>query len=138
MLSARHRLRDSTDIRRALRGRRAGGHLVVVHAVRVGKRRELPPRVGFVVSRAVGGAVTRNLVKRRLRGHVAGTLGDLPDGVDVLVRANPPAAQAEYAELATEYDRLLARVLARLDGQAPRASRSHRPQSGSSGTSAKG
>ena len=46
--------------------------------------------MGFVVSKAVGNAVARNRVKRRLRHLVAG----LPSPVtaDVVVRALPPAA----------------------------------------------
>lgn len=118
MLSARHRLRDSTDIRRTLRGRRAGGHLVVVHAVRSPERDGLPARMGFVVSRAVGGAVTRNRVKRRLRDHAALRFDLLPLGVDVLVRANPSAAQADYVDLGDEFERLLVRVLRRLPNPA--------------------
>lgn len=119
MLSARHRLRDSADIRRTLRGRRAGGHLVVVHAVRSPERDGLSARVGFVASRAVGGAVIRNRVKRRLRDHVARRFDLLPVGVDVLVRANPSAAEADYSHLGDEFERLLLRVLSRLPEVTP-------------------
>lgn len=59
-------------------------------------------RVGFVVSRAVGGAVVRNKVRRRLRGVVVEQRGMLPQGADVVVRALPPAADASYAELAAD------------------------------------
>lgn len=53
------------------------------------------PRVGFVVSGAVGNAVTRNRVKRRLR-HLAAA--QIPaerisaDGIGIVVRALPRAA----------------------------------------------
>ena len=59
----------------------------------------MPPRVGFVVSKAVGGAVVRNTVKRRLRALVAGQLATLPQGVDLVVRANPAAASASFTQL---------------------------------------
>lgn len=51
-------------------------------------------RVGFVVSKAVGGAVVRNRVKRRLRHLVARQLVGSPTGLDVVVRALPAAATA--------------------------------------------
>ncbi len=48
-------------------------------------------RVGFVVSKAVGGAVVRNRVKRRLRHLVALELAETPATRDVVVRALPAA-----------------------------------------------
>jgi ribonuclease P protein component len=86
----------------------------VVHAGQTDARAGLPPRVGFVVSKSVGGAVVRNRTKRRLRALVAARTGQVPDGVDVVVRANPAAAHATSAELATELDRLLPRVTAKV------------------------
>lgn len=56
-------------------------------------------RFGFIVSRRVGGAVTRNLIKRRLRTIVSGLLPEIRDGYDVVVIATPAAAQATYQEL---------------------------------------
>ncbi len=62
---------------------------MVVHAL-VG---EIPPtRVGFVVSKAVGNAVVRNRVKRRLRHLAASRLPDTPTTALVVVRALPTAA----------------------------------------------
>ena len=61
-------------------GTRAGRPLVVGHLlVRAeGMGDQEPARVGFVVSRAVGSAVTRNRVKRRLRELMRGYLQSLP------------------------------------------------------------
>lgn len=73
-----------------------------------------PARVGFVVSKAVGGAVTRNRTKRVLRHLVADRLNRIPQGSDLVVRANPAAAEASTAELAAELDRALDVVLRRL------------------------
>ena len=50
------------------------------------------PRVGFVVSKAVGNAVTRNRVKRRLRHLCRPLVDELEDGTVVVVRARPAAA----------------------------------------------
>jgi ribonuclease P protein component len=62
--------------------------------------------VGFVVSKELGRAARRNLVKRRLRHIVAGRLTDLA-GVDLVVRARPEAAVADYARLHIDVDRCL-------------------------------
>jgi ribonuclease P protein component len=68
-----------------------------------------PVQVGLVVSKAVGPAVTRNRVKRRLRHQLRARLGDLPAGGTLVVRALPPAATASYDDLGRELDRGLAR-----------------------------
>ena len=70
-----------------------------------------PARVGFVVSKAVGGAVVRNRTKRRLRALMAARLTGIPGGCDVVVRANPAAGDATSAQLGDELDRLLGQVL---------------------------
>lgn len=71
------------------------------------------PRVGLVVSKAVGNAVVRNRVKRRLRHlareHLAG-LGSLPGPVVLVVRALPAAATASYVELGRDLARCLDRA----------------------------
>ena len=90
----------------------------MVHATQTDARAGLPPRVGFVVSKAVGGSVVRNRTKRRLRALVAQRLSSIPDGVDLVVRANPPAAQATSRELAKALDPLVKRVVTGLGGTA--------------------
>ena len=96
VLPAEHRLRTSDEFRSVVRqGVRAGRHALVVRA------RATPTqasRAGFVVSKAVGNAVTRNRVKRQLRHLVAGELAHTPIGVAVVVRALPPAAAGHLAE----------------------------------------
>ena len=78
-----------------------------------------PARVGFVVSKAVGGAVIRNRTKRVLRHLVAARLTRIPAGCDLVVRANPAAAGATTPELAAELDRALDAVLRRLGSRSP-------------------
>jgi ribonuclease P protein component len=67
-----------------------------------------PARAGFVVPRAVGGAVLRNKVKRRLRQLVRGRLDELPAGTDLVVRALPTAAERSYPGLSADLDAALA------------------------------
>jgi len=65
--------------------------------------------VGFVVSRAVGNAVVRNRVKRRLRHLVLEHLTSLPGSAVLVVRALPAAAAARSAELDADLARCLER-----------------------------
>ena len=65
-------------------------------------------RFGFIVSKQVGNAVTRNTVRRRLKDACARQL-PLGDGIDVVIRALPAAAQASFAELLADVDGAVAR-----------------------------
>ena len=68
-----------------------------------------------MVSRAVGNAVVRNRVRRRLRHLVRDRLGcRCPAVPSLVVRALPDAAGASYDELRGDLARCLERVLARV------------------------
>ena len=104
MLPEPYRLRRRADFSVTVRrGRRIGGRDVVVHAlereqtdslVRVGG-----PRFGLVVSKAVGPAVTRHRVARRLRHVCAGLVDCVSADTDVVIRALPGTATATSREL---------------------------------------
>jgi ribonuclease P protein component len=112
VLPASNRLRRSDDFRRAVRtGRRAGRRAVVVHLLPGSGPTTEPARVGFVVNKAVGNAVLRNRVHRRLRAVMAARLPDLPAGSLTVVRALPTSASASYDELVADIDGALQRVL---------------------------
>ena len=51
------------------------------------------------MSKAVGNAVTRNRVKRRLRELAAATVSAYPQGLYIAVRALPASAGANWEEL---------------------------------------
>lgn len=117
MLAAAHRLRRSSDFAAAVRGgRRAGRGSVVVHLTVPSQPEQSEPartedssvRAGFVVSKAVGGAVTRNTVRRRLRHLVRERLDQLPPGSVLVVRAQPSAANASYQRLGADLDAAIA------------------------------
>ena len=129
MLPAASRLTKSHEFSTVVRrGRRAGRSRLVVHVLapgtgtraarpgpdRAAPRAEAAPtptrgsgepsRVGFVVSKAVGVAVVRHRVARRLRHLMRERLGWLPAGTLVVVRALPPAAQASSRDLGSDLD----------------------------------
>lgn len=118
MLTRAHRLTSSRLFSQSVRrGRRAGTRTLVLHLdVGAGLDR---PAVGFVVSKAVGPAVKRNLVKRRLRHISRERVSSLPGSAVLVVRALPPAADAPYAALARDFDHALDRLLSR-HAQTPR------------------
>jgi ribonuclease P protein component len=113
VLPVAHRLRRSREIDITVRrGVRSGRRLLVVHLGAGDDAR--PPAAAFTVSKAVGPAVTRNRVKRRLRHVVASRLADLSPGSRLVVRALPPAAAATSDELAADVDAALASATRRL------------------------
>ncbi len=139
MLAAAQRLKRRGEFAATIRGgRRAGRGSVVVHATVTDPSSALmiststssmstveqqheeparaegstpPARAGFVVSKAVGGAVARNRVKRRLRALMRDKLAGLPAGTDVVVRAQPGAADRAYPLLADDLDAALAAAM---------------------------
>lgn len=109
MLPEPYRLHHRAEFSRTVRrGQRIGRRDLVVHAyvhvyddladgdslVRVGG-----PRFGLIVSKAVGNAVVRHRVARRLRHMCAQVVDELPADTDVVIRALPGAATADSAEL---------------------------------------
>ncbi len=114
VLPAAQRLTDAPSFRTAVRrGRRAGSSRLVVHLVAPAGDEVVSssPRVGFVVSKAVGNAVVRNRVRRRLRHLARGHVDRLPASGMLVVRALPASAQASYAELDADLTRCLERVV---------------------------
>ncbi|MDQ0404994.1 ribonuclease P protein component [Streptomyces sp. DSM 40167] len=63
------------------------------------------------MSKAVGGAVVRTKVKRRLRHLVRDRIHLFPPGSLVVVRALPGAGDADHAQLARDLDAALERLL---------------------------
>lgn len=100
----------SAEFRATIRdGVRAAQRDLVVHA-----RRDLQhpdgPRIGLVVSRAVGGSVVRHRVSRRLRHAVGDMLGELVAEDRIVIRALPGSRDAASARLRGELDRGIRRT----------------------------
>lgn len=61
-----------------------------------------PTRFGFIVSKAVGDSVTRNLVRRRMRAVAHDVLPTLQTGTDIVVRGLPGVDQVPWQTLSSE------------------------------------
>ena len=119
MLPQQSRMRSPEEFKRTMRsGRRAGGATLSGHLLltAVAVPEDTKPKVGLVVSRAVGSAVVRNRVKRRLRELMRGRVAALPGGSLLVLRAHPAAAGARQADLAADLDLVLERLQRRQVG----------------------
>ncbi len=107
-MNRRYRLRDTrsfTRVRRAGRCRRGLGLVMCCQA------NCLPhSRFGFVVSKRVGNAVTRNRVKRRLRAIFHNHLPQIRTGFDIVVICRPQVADSTYQDLEQTCMHLVARL----------------------------
>ena len=112
MLAKANRITSADDYRVIVR---RGAKVAGAHTVSYLRSREsgTDARFGFIVSKKVGTAVRRNLVRRRLKAvcHEA-IVGGIRD-IDVVVRALPSAADAAWPELRAE----VLDALARRDGR---------------------
>jgi ribonuclease P protein component len=95
------------------RGRRVTGpHLMLFARPGAG-------RIGITVSRKVGGAVLRNLLKRWIRECYRRRRAELPGDVDMVVVARPTAAAADHRVICSEMIGLAGR-LGKQDGKPAR------------------
>lgn len=61
-----------------------------------------PARFGFIVAKNVGNAVTRNLIRRRLKAASSQLVPAVAPGTDIVIRALPASARAEWSTLQAE------------------------------------
>ena len=118
MLAVGQRLRRRDEFTAAIRtGRRSARGGLVVHLARTTAAPARSARAGFVVSRAVGGAVVRNRVRRQLRHLIRDRLAELPAGTDVVVRALPAAVGRSYAQLGSDLTQAIAAAMSGPPGE---------------------
>ena len=101
MLARPNRLIKADDFRSAMRqGRKVGSEHLVTYLQR--DETQSHTRFGFVVAKTVGGAVKRNLVKRRMREIARELLKEYPAGFTAVVRALPGSAEIDWPTLRNE------------------------------------
>ena len=102
MLAKANRLLTADDFRATMRS----GQKISTGSLVVYLKRDLgatQARFGFVVSKSIGNAVVRNVVKRRLRAIARPISTQIPFGCSVVVRALPEAASADWNRLSLEF-----------------------------------
>lgn len=113
MLPPQHKLQASSDFARVVKSgtrKPAGTVLVYLHqnaphqqpnpaALSRTDIRHGGPRLGLIVGKKVGNAVTRHQVSRRLRHIFASLVPQLPSDCDIVIRALPSAATASSSVL---------------------------------------
>lgn len=104
-----YRLTRSTDFRRVRREGKSYAHPLIVLSV-MPNEDPTQLRVGITTSRAVGGSVDRNRVKRRIRSCIEPMLDAIPEGHDLVIIARQPACTAEYEHIYTAINELLHRA----------------------------
>lgn len=104
MLAKANRITSADDYRGVVR---RGAKVAGAHTVSYVRSREsgTDARFGFIVSKKVGTAVRRNLVRRRLKAAGHEVVRDGAQAFDLVVRALPSAAIADYAALRDEVRR---------------------------------
>lgn len=109
------RTSDFAQLRR--RGRRLASDSLAAYGLPGALGR---PEIGVTVSKAVGGAVVRNLVRRRIRGALDALSASRPTGGKLLLVARPAAALAPYGRLAGDVASALAALAEAPCGTPPR------------------
>ncbi|WP_431805125.1 ribonuclease P protein component [Microbacterium sp. bgisy203] len=108
MLARGNRITRGAEYKAVVRrGTRCAGPHTVTYVVATPEDR--PARFGFIVSKQVGTAVTRNTVRRRLKAVCAEVLPQVNPGAEVVIRALPSAASADFAALRADVTRCLTR-----------------------------
>ena len=95
-------------------------------------------RFGITVPRALGGAVLRNRLKRRIRVAARAALHLLPPGTDVVLHPRPEAATVAFPQLQLELESVFHTVAQRLATGAINTPLPRRPRAKAAGASGKG
>ena len=83
--------------------RRSSSHFTVFF-----RANQLPvSRFGFSIKKALGGAVVRNRIRRRIREIVRCHRMEIPAGWDILIHPKSSVAKAEFAGLTADLVRLM-------------------------------
>ena len=68
------------------------------------------PRIGFTVGKALGGAVVRNRIRRRVRDAVRRHIGEVTRPVDIVLHPRKSVLDLDFVKLEAEIRQLFAMV----------------------------
>jgi ribonuclease P protein component len=95
------RLRPRGEFERIRRNGRSWPHrFFVLIVVPRTDQLEAPPRIGVAAGKKLGSAVARNRFKRKLREAVRQVYPSIQSGVDMVLIARAPIAEASVAQIA--------------------------------------
>ena len=105
------RLRKRAEFDRVYQGgeRHSSANMTVIFLAATGG-----PRVGFTAGKALGGAVERNRIRRRLREAVRRHLRELKAPAEIVFHPRKSALRADFFQLEAEVMRALATISKRL------------------------
>lgn len=105
------RLLKHSDFQRVYQEARKSfsGNVTALYRLRA-KSDAFGPRVGLAVGKALGGAVVRNRIKRRMRAAVSRHLGTVNCPVDIVLHPRKSVLQLDFAKLNGEIQQLFAAV----------------------------
>lgn len=104
-MKRRFRLTRSTDFKRVRRLGRSYAHPLVVLVALPNETGEV--RIGVTASHAVGHAVQRNRVRRRLKACFDEVIPEIRPGWNIVAVARQPIVHAEYSEICSGITRML-------------------------------
>ena len=104
-MKRRFRLTRSTDFKRVRRFGKSYAHPLIVLIALPNHSGML--QIGVIASQAVGHAVQRNRVRRRIKACFDELIMNMHPGWDLVVVARRPIVDAEYSEIRTGVTRLL-------------------------------
>lgn len=109
MLAKENRIVSAADFRNVMRkGRRTISPALNVSVIKVGNE---TTRFGYIITKVVGNAVTRNRVRRRLQNLSAEFIAAHPTGFNVVVRGLAGAEELTSDELRVQMNKALNRSL---------------------------